>query len=56
MGNENADADDRVVDVLGKVVAQLRANFVIPLASMAVRLRSRSGRAPFRCPIRDVAH
>jgi len=57
MGNEGADADDRVVDVLRKAVAQLGTNFVIALADVAVR----GGEAPqvgdrLNIPYDDVSH
>jgi hypothetical protein len=37
MGHQCLNADDRVLDVLGELVAQLRSNFLIALANMAVR-------------------
>ena len=37
MGNQGTDTDDRVVDVLGELVAQLGSNLVIALADMAIR-------------------
>jgi hypothetical protein len=37
VGNQHPDANDRVVDVLGELVAQLGSNFIVGLADMAVR-------------------
>jgi hypothetical protein len=37
VGNQRADTDNRVIDVLGKLVAQFGANFFIALADTAVR-------------------
>lgn len=39
MGNERPNTDDRVVDVLGELVAQFGSNFIVALASVAVRGR-----------------
>jgi hypothetical protein len=36
VGNQGTDANDRVVDVLGKLVAQFGANFVVALADVTV--------------------
>jgi hypothetical protein len=36
MGNERPDTNDRVVDVLGELVADCSGNFLVALAIMAV--------------------
>src|SRR5262249_44296141 len=36
MGNQGADAEDRMIDVLGELVAHCSANVVIALANMTV--------------------
>ena len=36
MGNQRPDTNDRVIDVLGELVAQLGSNLVVALADMAV--------------------
>lgn len=57
MSSQGADADDRVINVLGKLVAHRGADFVIALANMttgsgeALDVRDR-----FDVPNNDAAH
>ena len=37
MGNQGTNADDRVIDVLGKLVAQFGTDLIIAFAQMAIR-------------------
>jgi len=53
MSNQGANANDRVVDVLGKFVAHRGANFVIALAFMTIGSgEALECRGRFLCPKR----
>jgi hypothetical protein len=60
MGNQRPDTDDRMVDVLGELIAQFGSNLVITLACMAVRISEapqvRNGlNIPNDNPVHDTA-
>jgi hypothetical protein len=51
LGDERAYANDRVIDELWKLVAHLRAHFVVGLSDQSGwRRRSRAGREQSRYP------